>query len=250
MDAIAEKIRKLLALAEGSTNEHEAALAAQRAQEMMLKHHVDEARVHGQDVKADPIAEERAIVFADWNQKGTRIQGWLIGLMGAVSRSVCCDYYYVPGRAIYLVGRESDRQIAKYLFEYLRREIDRLAEQGWNKPGTHNAFPSNAKRWRRGFRLGCVAAIRERLAKPTRPAPAAGQLPAAPVTETALVLRNRLEEVDTWVKDNLKLTSTRFEPPPVHGYLEGHKAGRDLNLDGGRRAVTSGAKRLSAGGGE
>ena len=57
MDEIVEKIRKLLALAE-SPNENEASLAAEKAQEMMLKHGIDIATVAMEDGVSMSVDDE------------------------------------------------------------------------------------------------------------------------------------------------------------------------------------------------
>jgi hypothetical protein len=56
-ETLIEKVRKLLALAE-SPNENEAALAAEKAQELMLRHGIDMAQVAAASGKSTIGAEE------------------------------------------------------------------------------------------------------------------------------------------------------------------------------------------------
>lgn len=241
-DSIIEKIRKLLALAE-SPNEHEAALAAQRAQELMLKHHVEEARVRGGAPETAKVGQEKAVIYSEYPAPASRIPYWQLFMMGGIARAFCCDHYYVPGRAIYLVGRESDRQVAKYMFEYLRREVERLAESGWRTVG--QAAGVHGGVWKRGFCIGAAQEIRARLYEKTTPPRTAGKLPAAPVTETAMVLRNRLEDVSVWMKENLQLkTGHSNRTAPSSGYAEGRAAGKSVSLGNDGKGVGSGARRL------
>ena len=57
MEKIIERIKKLLELSK-SSNEHEAAIAASRAAELMMDHQISEAEIHSSSVRAEPVVEE------------------------------------------------------------------------------------------------------------------------------------------------------------------------------------------------
>ena len=58
MSDVVEKIRKLLELSK-SDNEHEAASAAAMAQELMVKHAIEEEEIRGRDPKSTSEPIER-----------------------------------------------------------------------------------------------------------------------------------------------------------------------------------------------
>jgi len=86
---VLERIRKLLSLSR-SANEHEAALAASRAAELMLKHQISEAQLSvttGQE-KIEPIGEETM------GAAMRRIVHWRGSLAGALVEHFGCDYFW------------------------------------------------------------------------------------------------------------------------------------------------------------
>jgi hypothetical protein len=153
-----ERIKKLLSLAE-SANEHEAALAAARAQELLDLHKLSLSEVDAELFEADnPVGEDLLSDDADVGRYKMTWVGWKCSLLSMVARMNGCtvirtrafrvrtkgDRFFLlpkPGWAsrladkreewkemIVIVGRESDRQITEYLGTYLMREIERLAK--------------------------------------------------------------------------------------------------------------------------
>lgn len=210
-EAIAKAV-KLLRLAQ-SSNPHEAALAASRAQEIM-----DRFRLEGLTADVDPAAppdEPIADFKADLlDAESSVTDTWRCRLASAVARGNECKIYLssrinergqkVAGFAI--VGRASDAQTVRYLYGWLRREVDRLAE-------THCA--GYGRTYWNNFRIGCVETICQRLAaartetvQAVRTEAAAGGTLAVMRVERALAVRDRhYAGVEAWMKTNLKLRS-------------------------------------------
>lgn len=261
-ERIVDKIRKLLSLAQ-SDNPHEAALAAQRAQELMIEHAVSEDRVRGADGKeanAEPIAAETLWDYSGrktWNAGtsyektyavSSKIPEWHVSLAGAMARSFLCRIYYTPGRSITMVGRTSAREAFAATWAFVRGEVQRLCDQEWE---TGKAPGEHGRRWKTAFCAGAVSTISERLRENMRrleagtPAPGgisssgivlAPAHDAPPVSSTAIVLRSRQEEVDVWLEAKVKLRAGRATYRGGRsGYAEGRAAGHAIPL--GKRAT-------------
>jgi hypothetical protein len=130
-DALKDKIRRLLRLA-GSSNEHEAALAAQRAQELMLKHGIEQSALD--------IGEELEIDYADEPiiPHTAKMPSWKLRLAVVVASANTCriitfSKYAGPGneRNVYtkravLLGNKKKLAAVNYFYSILESEIERL----------------------------------------------------------------------------------------------------------------------------
>lgn len=128
-ESILVKIQKLLALSE-SANEHEAAAAASKAQELLFKHELSISDLEGVEANAKPVREEQLVV-----NEGHRGVNWKLKVLDAVVKTSMCRYlvsWYTlrPNRTVtkaYIIGRPADIEMAKYTFNFLRTELERLA---------------------------------------------------------------------------------------------------------------------------
>jgi hypothetical protein len=269
-ERIIDKIRKLLALAADATEPNEAALAAERAQALMIEHAIEEEAVRGkggESAPSEPIETELLWDYRvpkTWN-KGTswekksmapsKIPQWHVQLAGAMARSFLCRVYYTSGREITMVGRRSAREVFSATYFYVRSEIEKLCNAGWKVERDERTSPSGAeaRRWKTAFYSGAVSTISTRLRDSMKkleagtgaPAPAGvsssglvlapplGALPGPSNPQTAIVLRGRQEEVDAWVKAKVKLGAGRSGT--YHGgrdgYAQGKAAGHAVSLD-------------------
>ena len=135
-EKIIDKIRKLMTLA-NSANEHEAALAAARATELMLKHEIAEAQLATEE-GAEVVEEvERESI----DESGSIIP-WKGNLCAGLAQSMGCEFYYgstkyVRGtkqkRTYLIIGQESKRAMIKYMYDYLCAELIRLADSAFRK---------------------------------------------------------------------------------------------------------------------
>jgi hypothetical protein len=238
---ILAKIRKLLALST-SSNPHEAALAAQRAQELILKHAVSEDDLHAGDVAVETVGQD-----VMGGAYAGRVPSWHGHLAGALAPSFFCRVFIIPGRDILIVGRKTNREVLRATWAYLLGEITRLGDAGWKAFGEERGdmymramrsagLAPDARRWKRGFAFGAIRTIGERLAD-------AQKRLVADTTGAALVVASRTAELDAFAE----ALQTRRAPKtrvPAAGYREGEAAGRALDLT--PRAAAS--RRLAAGG--
>ncbi len=160
-----ERIQKLLALARGHANEHESASALAEAQRLMAKYSLDMSAV---DSESEPTFCREAV------EEFVRMPLWHDQLLGAVQRAngifVVSEAFeesqgvsgrWTVYRRLLFVGRRTDVLVAKYMYGFLRQEIDSLA---------HTRGKGLGVAWMNEYRLGCVEAVAEKLQAATKAA--------------------------------------------------------------------------------
>lgn len=158
---VIEKIRKLLKLAADPSNPHEAALAAERAQALLFRHHLDMADVT--DPFSDVIEVDRPYITEPWRK---------------MLAAILCTYNFCrvlewPG-GMKFIGGKPDVETVLYLYVYLSRAIQRLSREAWERRvgdltdpvlGRHPALDEEGAEtsWKESFRIGAVEIIGVRL---------------------------------------------------------------------------------------
>lgn len=235
-----EKAVKLLRLST-SSNPHEAALAASRAQEIIDRFNIEAAALAldgkptepdepVKDFASDPLDDS----FATWKW---RFLATLVKLNG-------CKAYRSNG--LVLVGRPSDVQTVRYFYAWLVREIDTLARK---------ECKGNGRVYSNNWRIGCAETVAERLRgqqKATRQAVVheieTGSLPLE-YKKLALVRVNaalakvdeKLADVDAFCKANLN--SRQCSGHRITGHASareaGRKAGYNIRMQAARGNLTA-----------
>ena len=138
-----ERAKKLLQLGQ-SDNEYESALAIGQATALMEEYKITEACM----VEKSDSEEEMASWDDPLAQSGRR---WQRDLARVLTTHNGCSYWIRPGKGatIHIVGRASNVQTVRYLFQFCVKEIDRLAERRMG----------NGRTWINNYRIGCVEAI-------------------------------------------------------------------------------------------
>jgi hypothetical protein len=217
--AALDKVRKLLALAT-SSNPHEAALAAARAQALIETHRLqawmdaDRAAEHD----PDPIVDARDQPL----EVGRRIRRWKTALAVVLGQANGCVAYTLGGEkesSIVLVGRGRDRAAVTELWSWLVQRIEWLS-------ATHGAGKN--KKWHEAFRLGVVDSVAERLTQGAAEA-------RSELDETALVVVDparaaHKDALDRFVADNLRLGRGRALRVDSAAWERGKDASVDLDL--------------------
>jgi len=149
-EKLLDKVKKLLRLAERTNNEGEAAAAAGAAQRLIERHRLDVASLDLSEAREAPAeAPEQAVLDG---AEGRRNRcAWRGSLASGVARANACRVYWT-GPRLQIVGAPSDTATVRYLYAYLVREIDRLAET-----------KSGGKAWVHAWRMGAVATVSQRL---------------------------------------------------------------------------------------
>ena len=199
-DRLVDKVGKLLAQAEGTDNEHEAAAFVERAQQLATAHAVDlelaRARQAARHARGgqEPLVQERVDVGA----RGKRGNRHRVLLYSAIARvndvmvNVAHDSTYVLG-----FGHRSDLDVVERLWASLAVQMT-IAAQRRLDAGEHRRAGVAAQTWRLSFYDGWVQAVGERL-EAARDRAVAQATEAVPVRSgepsTALVLRAKAERV-------------------------------------------------------
>ena len=239
---ILSKIRKLMALAEGSEG-NEAEVAGRLADQLMREHAVslaslDEAAL----LEEDPVGGHELIVGRP---------AWMANLAWALASH--CNVKAVRGKRYRAVngkgknvtvmfgyGHRSDLQVWEYLYAVAHREIQRLAK-------AHRKAHELDYRWQSGgfglsrtevtaFREGCVAGLRQKLYEQRQAAK------AAQAHTTALAVQSRY--------DRAQAECARQHPRlgtftgGVGASRDGVRAGRSISLSTGVTGKTSSVKLL------
>ena len=235
-EAIA-RATKLLRLAQ-SDNANEAAVAAAMAQKI-----IDDFRLSSALLEENPEGRVEQEPIRDFGHSPVEEKGttWRIRLLQILSDANQCSVYRRGGKALALIGRASDVETVRYMYQHLSKEVDRL---------THREGHGNGKTWCNNFRLGVCDTIGQRMReeheKTAQDAQAKG---FAQSGETGLVLVNkalarveaRKAEVTRWVDQNMKLKAGRTSQyRGDYGAREaGRAAGREISLGQKRGALGS-----------
>jgi hypothetical protein len=204
IEAIIEKVRKLLALAGNNSNEAEAASAAQKAQDLLEAYNLDMATVN---------QSTRTFTAREDTRMGGGLYKWQRALWFATATLNFCRYSYIRGNKLggtyehQLIGSKANVIGARVMAEYLEGVTERLARK-WvavNRPGK-SIFIKEAIAYREGLagrltnrlwqkRWEHLAAEKERIKQERERNRAAGVM-----TENALVLQdviNTEEDLNT-----------------------------------------------------
>lgn len=239
LDEAIAKATKLLKLSE-SSNANEAALAAQRAQEILARYNIDAAALAGDEsgpVIDEPIADQGERLEAG----GGRLAAWKPMLAQKVARVNSCRVY-TCGSDIGIIGRASDVSKVRYLYSTLAHEVDKLTKA--HAKGLGRSYAAS-------FRIGVVSAIGEKLE--AAQAKVAAEMRAEQTTGAGLVridkalarISDRQREVDAWVRNNMRLGTRRSNTRVNGGAREaGYAAGQSINIGGARAALGAGQGRL------
>lgn len=236
-DAIS-KVRKLLALSK-SQNINEAALAAAKAAAIMQEYSIEEAAVQSDSSCDEPV---KSYVFDPDKPSRKKIR-WRMHIATGCAKVFGCESYWQYGCEIALIGRKSDVQGARYLFDLIAPQVERLADETWDRVGQFN--PYDKRSWMHAFRLGCASTVRERMEFQVaeRMSKLRGEarenqklLSGGESSNALMVINSRLVKVDQFM-ESLKLKPSRKASiSDVSGYHSGLRAGHKVNIGGQAKA--------------
>jgi hypothetical protein len=226
---IIDKVRKLLALG-GSDNEHEAALAMQRAGELLTRYRLD----------FDGLAEDEGLVHRTINTGGRTLpvhRKSICSLLetGFAVRVICASLYDpltdLSFKTIELLGREEEVAIAEHCYHFLENRLQTLWEQNRRR------FAGNGRIAKKSYFLGLLAGFRETL-EHSRSGFAKPVVKKGPATDLpALRAQQRLENFVAFRFPRLR--QMRGKSTLMHGaaYRQAVADGREITLhrpmDGG-----------------
>lgn len=162
-EKLLNKISNLLDLANNNPNEHEAASAALKAQELMAKYHIELADLSDEESKENMI---KLPVVVD---KGNYLK-WRYNLASAIADNFRCKVFskdimtdnldWKP--AMVFFGYESDAKIAAKTFSYLFKLGNKFADRYYNKCKSEGSLTRGVANY---YLQGFVKGIRDALEK-------------------------------------------------------------------------------------
>jgi hypothetical protein len=227
-EKIMDKIRKVLALT-NSPNEHEAALAAQMAQELLARYNIDISQVREKDENG-----KKSKIAHDTNYKSSSKPQWR-ALRDICAQMYFCKYYYIKtfGNQEYscYIGEPHNIEVAKLMSEYLIEAVKRLAKEGRkNYPMKERANYWHSFTTAASHRL--YWRIKARIDETRKKATVASDgrnLPA--LNDLYESARQRHEEFMAQIGIRLKTTRGQTGGSHTGGLIEGRAAGDRISID-------------------
>jgi hypothetical protein len=208
-EAVIEKVRKLLALAKGNDNEHQAEAAANKARELLEAYNLDLAHIHKESGNGGYAPRDKR------NLNGG-LYAWQRDLWNMTAQLNFCKYWFIKGNRAgskyehELLGSKVNVLSTTLMAQYLQDTVERLARE-WmrdNRPGL-SIFTKEAIAYREGVASRLVSRmwalrqerIKEQNAK--RDAERADNAKRGVFTENAVVLSDVISSEDDLNNDHL-----------------------------------------------
>tara|TARA_Y100000034_G_C6864219_1_gene393679 strand:- start:107 stop:844 length:738 start_codon:yes stop_codon:yes gene_type:complete len=220
-----EQIKKLLAASHDTANGNEAAVAAQMAQRLMIKHAISMADLdeHERSV-IDPLGESAIKV----GNTGWAINlAWVLGSHCNVSVLRCGRWNGVFAQAY---GHQSDIEIWQYLYSIARKEVERLTKEYRKHPDVQQWCWRKEKyivdrKLTSQYRTGLVMGLQSKLNEQKREATVVN------TEATALVLQDRAKVAEQYMRSKNGRVGTWSSS--VGGSNQGYRDGKKISLNAG-----------------
>jgi hypothetical protein len=252
LSKIIERIRKLLALTE-SANEHEAALAAAKASELLATYELDMATVEGH-LRADAptVQETDGLHFS-----GTRTR-WQVDLADGLASHNGCKAIFGK-RSWWLIGTPAAIQVVSFMFDQLSTRLKLMVQkasqehiamyrklweadpemtQMWGKfhhtkIGRSFGREHSTVAYHHSWMQGAVMGINRQLYLQRREFERSGENAKALMVVTSKAVAEKVKELHP------RLGSLSFYTSMGAGHRDGFEAGRNMALHGGLGAGKS-----------
>lgn len=236
-DKMIEKVRKLLAMAEGAKTAHEAEAFTAKATQLMVDYSIDEAKLQRAGEKTN-----ESIVARDFVLEGYAKAKMM--MLSGIATAMGCKAVYTPNTrrsgwttvGVTVIGWESDVTSIQVLFSSLLMQMtsDMEREAKRNKNVHGRAF-------KQAFILGFAATVTRRLTAQRASAVKTAE-DAAPGTGLAVVERFTAVEQDFRRRYPSTSKGTAAKASSGAGYNNGVSAGQraalgQASLKGGRKAI-------------
>ncbi len=244
-DRLVDRVGKLLAQAEGTDNEHEAAAFVERAQQLATAHAVDlelaRARQRERHTRGsqEPLVQEQLQVGAK-GRRGNRHRVLLYVVCARANDvlvNVASDSTYVLG-----FGHRTDLDVVERLWSSLAVQMAAAAQRRMDA-GEHRSSPVAGQSWRLSFYDGFIEAVADRLNQARQRAidQAGEQAAASPARPSmagepsaALVLRDKADRVQQFYAEASQARGSWRGA--ASGRTQASRQARDAGRTDGRRA--------------
>jgi hypothetical protein len=240
-ETILVRIKKLLALSQ-SPNPNEAAAAAAKAQALLTQHNIAMAEVEAISLRKEGVDQ---FDWADIIFPSNKSAQWRNTLFGAVVNTTYCKAWYShtrgegkwdaigrykrsTKRGATVIGRPSDVEVARYLFIFLAREIEREASEH-AKDTARPGVRGERNRLKASFLKGMTDVVVQRLYNEWREQRSQEQAYGLMVV--------REGELNEWMQQNgIRLGGAAkhyYRDADPYSYVAGARAGERLQISRG-----------------
>jgi hypothetical protein len=168
-----ERVHKLLTLADGTSNEHEAGVAAAKATELIQTYNLAQHELEKAGKKAQPIGYAHVTLHTNDGKVLPVRKEWVVTLVRAVCKANFCEPRYGK-RHVVIYGRQEEANLAAYMLDNLTSQLERLA---WRRGEEYarvyfqqnGLYPrqvagrDNIHVWKASWLSGAVAVIAQKL---------------------------------------------------------------------------------------
>ncbi len=214
--AVLEKIKKLLALADGNQNENEREVAMQFAMEMLAKHNLTISELHGDELDIQVVEVEAEF----------HLHPWVRRVLDTACTLYYTDYYYsqrynwttgASRNFPVFVGTADNIAVTMEVATWLINSIRLESNRSYKDPAL-----------RRSFRLGAATRLRER----AECLVASESATAAGSRNSLMVIRNQLQRANEDYLSTLDLEQTTMRRSTVvhSAYEAGKEFGNQVVL--------------------
>lgn len=225
-DKVLEAIRRCLALSE-SSNEHEAASAAAKAQELLFKYNLFMAQVEAtadSSEKKTKVGEEIYSVITPKNQGR-----WKATLISRIARYNFCDLVFYGKNRVMIIGKPHNILVVQELYLWIVEQMKDIITKACREYTGYDRIPT----FRRSFLESAVMTIGNRLYRQWEESQEESE------ASTALVVVTGIELADYVAKRFPDLKNARMSRGSGSG--DGHQAGREA----GERVNLTSQRKLS-----
>ena len=226
-EELIELVRRCLALSR-SSNENEAARAAEKAAELMLKFKISEA-----EAELDSTTTAAGVTYTTYPGVNRM---WRRSLTNAVAMAFFCrtvGFGKGSSAGVYFVGKPTEVEVAIMTYEWLSSALDDICYQSSkNDMGERGSLV----RWRNSWLTGAVAEVGHRFF----------DMRKNQAAEAMAVMVSSRKEVEEFIADKWHLVYRKNNSTPVNqaAYQEGREAGKSVPLsrptgiEGGKQQIS------------
>lgn len=220
---IFDKAHKLKNLADRAGTPEEAAVAATKLQELLLRHNIEMQSLDDTTPK-DEYIQEDFLINENRNHKT-----WAFNLYFNIAQAHQCEAlveHYKKGSIpkMLIVGRRHNIQIVNYLYDYLSSEIKRLADTA----STRTILQGERASYKRAFCVGAGIVVSKRVRTMFEKIKTESFQNNAIMVVEDFKVKAKFKELYPHQRKGAKTSITSY-----NGLLAGKKAGESISLNRG-----------------
>jgi len=222
-EEVLSKVGKLFELS-NSPNEHEAALAAAKARELLARYNLSIADLPTDDAKSALAPTEASV------RVGKAVRNWVKGLLLHVAEGFECQHIIRRrsgcNTVLSFIGTPADAEVAVYTFQFLYRQLDRFVEQALPRLKRENIGWSTAA-LRHAYLDGAVKRVGERFREQTDRIRAAERRVC---TDLVLAKERIIQDYMATAFPNIKMEYGRKRIVSAAAFDKGYRDAGTINL--------------------